>query len=447
MNEWENAKVGDCFQLEPGYAFKSADFIERGIPVIKIKNVKAGHFSEHEFSYVDPAFLRARPDKIAQIDDLLISMSGNRHDGSPETWVGKVAHFRRPGAYLINQRVGALRRKRGARIDVRFAGFLLSSRPYQELFIAIATSSGGQANLSPGQILGAPVSLPDIETQKSIAALLGSLDDKINLNTRTNETLEAMAQAIFHDWFVDFGPTRRKVQGATDPVAVMGGLVDDPKRAQRLADLFSATSGDDGLPEGWKPGSLGDIAKTVGVGVLPSQIAPETPYFGLEHMPRRSIALAEWENASKVTSNKSTFTRGQILFGKLRPYFHKVGIAPVDGVCSTDIIVLDAKAEKLRPLVAACVSSDDFVAFTDRGSTGTKMPRTGWSSMRKFQIAIAPEPVIDAYGAIASPMIEKIVAATHESRTLATTRDLLLPKLMSGEIRLRDAVAQLEAAQ
>ena len=81
---------------------------------------------------------------------------------------------------------------------------------------------------------------------------LGSLDDKIELNRRMNETLEAMAQAIFRDWFVDFGPTRRKIEGATDPVEIMGGLVTDPERAsQQMADMFPASFGDNGLPEGW----------------------------------------------------------------------------------------------------------------------------------------------------------------------------------------------------
>lgn len=283
--------------------------------------------------------------------------------------------------------------------------------------------------------------------ERRIGALLASLDHKIELNRRTNETLEAMARAIYGDWFVDFGPTRRQIEGATDPVEIMGGLVADPDRARELADLFPARIGDNGLPEGWRKGTLGDVARAVGTSVLPTQIAPDTPYIGLEHMPRRSIALAEWEAASKVSSNKSAFRHCQILFGKLRPYFHKVGIAPVDGVCSTDIIVLDAINEHARSLIIACVSTDEFVAFTDQGSTGTKMPRTSWGNMKKYPIALATEAIVGSYAAIASPLMDKIVAAIHESRTLAATRDLLLPKLMSGEIRLRDAEVALEAAQ
>jgi len=447
MSKWRDASVGECFDLENGFAFKSSDFRDKGVPVIKIKNVKAGHFSSHEFDFVDPSFVSLRPSKVARRGDLLISMSGNRHDGSPETWVGKVAPFRSDAPHLINQRVGALRLKAGTDVDVAFAGYMLSSWSYQQHFIAVATSSGGQANLSPAQILSVRMQLPDIRSQRAIGELLGFLDDKIALNRQMNETLEAMAQAIFRDWFIDFGPTRRKTECATDPLEIMGGLITDAERAQQLADLFPASFGDKGLPKGWKAGVLGDLAKSAGATVDPSSIDPEMPYIGLEHMPRKSIALAEWEAASKVSSTKAKFERGQVLFGKLRPYFHKVGVAPVDGVCSTDIVVLDAQAEGNRPLIAALVSTEEFVAFTDQGSTGTKMPRTSWANMKRYEVAVSDGAVSGAYGSIAGPLLDGIVSNIHENRTLAATRDLLLPKLMSGEIRLQEADEVLEAAQ
>ena len=129
MTDWAKGTIGDFFDLDPGYAFNSVDFIDAGVPVIKIKNIKAGHFSEHEFSYVSAHFLALRANKLAKPGDLLISMSGNRHDGSPETWVGKIALFKKDGNFFINQRVGALRRKVDTKIDVRFASFLLSSFP------------------------------------------------------------------------------------------------------------------------------------------------------------------------------------------------------------------------------------------------------------------------------------------------------------------------------
>lgn len=274
-----------------------------------------------------------------------------------------------------------------------------------------------------------PLYLPTISIQRSIAAVLSALDDKIELNRRMNETLEASARALFQDWFVDFGPTRAKAEGRP------AWLTPD------LWSFFPDYLGDDGVPEGWALGALGDIGRSVNLKVEPSAIDPDTPYIGLEHMPRRSIALADWEGAGKVTSAKSGFKAGQILFGKLRPYFHKAGLAPIDGICSTDIVVMEAKHLRDAGFLLTCVSSDDFVAFTDQGSTGTKMPRTSWSMMSRYPIATPAPTVAERYQAIAGPMLEQITANIHESRTLAATRDALLPKLMSGELRVRNAEA------
>lgn len=155
-------------------------------------------------------------------------------------------------------------------------------------------------------------------------------------------------------------------------------------------------------------------------------------------MPRRSIALTAWEGAGKVTSGKLSFRRGDFLFGKLRPYFHKVGIAPIDGICSTDIVVLRSHESNTASFVLACISQEEFVAFTDRTSDGTKMPRTSWGRMALYKLSLSEAPVFAAFNILAQPMFDRIVANVHESRTLAETRDLLLPKLMSGEIRVRE---------
>ena len=131
------------------------------------------------------------------------------------------------------------------------------------------------------------------------------------------------------------------------------------------------------LPDGWQVGCLA-ISRERREAVDLSGIEQTTPYIGLEHMPRRSIALTDWEHAGKVTSGKARFRAGQILFGKLRPYFHKVGIAPLDGVCSTDIVVIEPKTPDWFGLTMAVCSSDAFVAQANACSTGTKMPRTNW---------------------------------------------------------------------
>lgn len=345
----------------------------------------------------------------------------------------------------VNQHV-AIIRPDPSKIDPRFLRYFLVSPSFQEFMLGLASAGATRNALTKGMIEAFELPPLCINAQRQIGSTLGALDDKIELNRRMNETLEALAQAIFRDWFVDFGPVRRKMDGETDPIGIMGGLTPDPARAAELAALFSAELSEGGLPTGWLAGTLGSIASTAGEGIRPDQIRSDTPYIGLEHMPRRSIALSDWEGVGKVTSQKARFSHGQVLFGKLRPYFHKVGVAPVDGVCSTDIVVLDSKQEFDRALLLCCASSDEFVAFNDQSSTGTKMPRTSWAIMRDYGLAIAPERVRRGFSNVAQPLIERVLANISESRTLAETRDYLLPRLMSGQIRADDATPEIQAA-
>ena len=164
-------------------------------------------------------------------------------------------------------------------------------------------------------------------------------------------------------------------------------------------------------------------------------------------MPRRSIALIEWGNAGKVTSSKSIFEKGDVLFGKLRPYFHKVGIAPVNGICSTDIVVIVPKAAEWSAFVLACVSSTEFVSYTNQTSTGTRMPRTSWNTMGRYPLCLPTESVARAFENAVEPVLNRIVANVHESRTLAALRDTLLAKFISGKLRVNNTELLLEGVE
>jgi type I restriction enzyme S subunit len=275
-----------------------------------------------------------------------------------------------------------------------------------------------------------PVLVPPLPEQRAIALILGTLDDKLALNRRMNETLEAMARALFQSWFVDFDPVRARAEGR------------DPGLPQPLANLFPdsfETSELGEIPRGWKVGTIGDVAEHPRRGVHPDAIDDSTPYIALEHMPARCIALSEWGTADGLESNKFEFKRGEILFGKLRPYFHKVGVAPVDGVCSTDIVVVKPRAEHWFGFVLGHVSSEAFVEYTNAGSTGTKMPRTSWGEMARYPGVLPPDPIAQVFTAKIRPSVARILAAIYESRILAALRDTLLPKLISGELRVKDA--------
>lgn len=281
-----------------------------------------------------------------------------------------------------------------------------------------------QATLNLRDVARLPIAIPSQREREAIEGILSAFEDKMRLHRQTNETLESMIRALFKSWFFDFNPIRRG------------------KAAGMETAVFSTALKEHGtgaIPQGWRRGTFGDIAEAPRRGVHPSEVDPHMAYIGLEHMPRRSIALAGWGKATDVTSGKLKFSRKEILFGKLRPYFHKVGVAPIDGVCSTDILVITPRKPDLFGLVLCYAFSDTMIKHADATSAGTKMPRTNWMDISRFEVVLPPDPTIRAFNRIIDSLVEQMLANVHEDRQLTEIRDLLLPRLLSGELRVRDA--------
>ena len=282
------------------------------------------------------------------------------------------------------------------------------------------------------------ITLPCPTSQAAVGNLLGALDDKIEANRALNETLEATCQTLFRSWFVDFDPVVAKSEGRrpallTDDVAA---LFPDRLEGSPLGPV----------PGGWRAGCVGDIATNPRRKADPADQAPSAPYVGLEHMPRRSIVLDVWGEAAAVTSAKWGFSSGEVLFGKLRPYFHKVGVALCDGICSTDILVVAPKNEHDFGLLLGTLSSPEFVDYADGTAGGTRQPRTSWRDMARYGVAIPPEPIRERFTGVARQVEGYFRAHAAQTRTLTTLRDALLPRLLSGEIRVRQAEKLVEEA-
>ncbi len=323
--------------------------------------------------------------------------------------------------------------------DNNFAYYLTYWDSVRQYAISQMTGTSGRQRVPTDSLAHLEVSIPPLSEQQVIAHILGTLDDKIELNRAMNDTLEEMARAIFKSWFVDFDPVRAKAEGRK-PFGM------DADTAAMFPSSFQ-DSPIGRIPEGWSIGCLGDIAENKKVSVKPQQLGEYSHYIGLEHMPRRCITLSEWSTTESIASNKYAFREGDLLFGKLRPYFHKVGIAAVDGVCSTDILVVIAKEPSWWGYVLEIISSIDFVNYTDMASTGTKMPRTNWKDMSMFETVLPPVELAEAFTSFIFPMTQKIISNVHESQTLAAIRDALLPKLMSGELRIPDLETIKETAE
>lgn len=314
------------------------------------------------------------------------------------------------------------------KIDPEYLSWFFGLPVFQEHMRQIAVGAT-MPSLNTNILSRVAVIVPSPSEQRAIAHILGTLNDKIELNRKMNETLEAIARALFKSWFVDFDPVRAKAEGRQPD-----GM--DAATAALFPDAFE-DSELGRIPRGWRVGNLGMVANNPRRGILPEDVSPATPYIGLEHMPRKSIALTEWGTAEDVTSNKTQYKQGEILFGKLRPYFHKVGIAPVDGVCSTDILVANPITPAWFSFVLMHLSSEDLIDYTDRLSNGAKMPRTSWDDMARYDVVLPPENVAHKFNEIIFPMTETIIRNVTQSRTLAALRDGLLPRLMRGEVRVK----------
>ncbi len=352
-------------------------------------------------------------------DDIVISRMGT---------IGHSALVNPPqdavfASFLVRFRMDTLR------ADPQYVAYTLRSPTFWQYVRSHRTGSV-QPNLNATLMRGFRLPLPALREQRAIAGILRALDDKIQLNRRVSETLERMARALFKSWFVDFEPVLAKAQGH-------GPGLSSSRAALFPDSLQSSELGD--IPAGWSASRLEEVAEHPRRTVSSHEIESTTPYIGLEHMPRKSIALTQWAMAKGLQSGKFRHHRGDILFGKLRPYFHKVGVSPLDGVCSTDIVVVTPREERWFGFVLGHMSSDAFVAYADGGSTGTKMPRTSWDEMARYAVPLPPADIAEAFTAVIRPITECILAAIHESNTLAELRDALLPKLISGELRVPDA--------
>lgn len=250
------------------------------------------------------------------------------------------------------------------------------------------------------------VVVPAPREQARIAWILGTLDDKIDSNRRLAELLEETSAAQFRAGCVEF-------------VGV---------------DHFQETE-IGRIPTGWSVKPLAVIAEqrrdraSTDAGL---------PFIGLNAMPRGSTVLGSWL-ADGPTGQTWRFDTGDILFGKLRPYFRKVGVAPIAGRCSTEIVVLKPRNDVGFGLLLGHVASRRFIDHCVAVSTGTRMPRAEWKVAGEYRVAVPPDDQLAELDQLIRALYSQIRSLIHEWRTLTAIRDALLPKLISGQLRVPDA--------
>lgn len=393
MAEWPQVRLGDLIEIAHGWPFKSVLFSTEltGRPIV----VAIGNFRyDGGFRFDETTMKEYRGLYPAAFDlsarDLLVVMTCQTAGGEILGVPGRVPDDGRK--YLHNQRIGKVILRDPASADRDYLYWLFLSPQLNRHLVR--TASGTKIlHTAPSRIADYRFRLPPIEDQRQIASVLGALDDKIELNRRIAETLERLARAAY-------------------------------------AELIS------GRRDDWPVGSIADVAFNPRDQVDPRQVDPATPYVALEHVPRGRMVLGEWGQAADAESTKMAFEQNDILFGKLRPYFHKVGVVSLSGICSTDIIVIRPNRAEDLGYVLAATTDPVFIDASNAASTGTRMPRTSWSDLVRFPLAIPPASARATFNKRLWPLIERAQVAMIESKTLEQLRDALLPRLLAGDLEV-----------
>jgi len=296
-----------------------------------------------------------------------------------------------------------------------------------------------QATLNLKEIKALPLPWPASPTRRAIAATLGALDDKIELNRRMNETLEAMARALFRDWFVDFGPTRAKMAGTT------------PYLSPDLWSLFPDRLDDAGKPEGWAIHELGSVTKLQNGYAFKSKDWSDSgiPVVKIGSVKPRFVDIDQVSYVNDdLAADKSNFrlSVGDMLVG-LTGYVGETGRVP-----PTDIPpMLNQRVGRFLPedgleaFVFTAVRQPDFKAYAEAKAHGSAQANVSTKDLLTFPITTPDDIALKAFCELISPLFQRSLENTGENSTLAQTRDLLLPRLMSGELRVAGAEYAVEA--
>lgn len=255
-------------------------------------------------------------------------------------------------------------------------------------------------SVSAAMVAALPMPVLPLAAQAEAAGALAAMDDLIRVDTERIRVLEEMARAVHREWFAH----------------------------RRHPDVAS--------PDGWRTGRLADLLTLVTDTADPAAVDPSTPAVGLEHLPRRRLSLDGWGAARDVVSRKTAFAAGDVLFGRIRPNLHKVCVAPVSGICSTDVLVLRPR-DGVRCLAAVAASAGEVVAHAAATTNGTKMPRADWTVLRDFPIDLPPAEAVAAFEGFAAPLLDTARCLTASNRQVAAMRDALLPHVVSGTVPAR----------
>ena len=400
MSEWKKVKLGDYIEVLSGFAYKSKDFSDSGIPVIKIKNVCPPYISLEDLSYVPNSIAFQNPRYILKKGDVLIAMTGS-HINQIASVVGRVGRVRYDDVTVLNQRVGKIVNKDDSLSCLDFIYYYLSQ---YEVKVELAQKAGGaanQANISPSDIKNLMIPCPPLEVQNRIATILSRYDSLIENYQEQIKLLEEAAQRLYKEWFVDLhfpGHENTKIV--------------------------------DGVPEGWEKKKLMEFTN-----VIMGQ-SPKSEYYNNEHkgLPFHQGVGSYGKRFVEDNTYSTSFTRiaepNSILFSVR---------APVGRLNITKNKIVIGRGLAAMKHVKDCQSflfyllKDRFFKDNIIGN-GAIFASISKDELLNLQFLIPTDGLVQKYEAMAGNIDHNIMKIDSQIRLLTEARDRLLPKLMSGEI-------------
>lgn len=399
-NEWGFAKLDNIIEKFIDYRGKTPPKADEGIHMLSAANIKDGFIlPERKEKFVsEDTYDEWTTRGIPSENDVVVTT---------EAPVGEVGMIRTNDRFLTAQRLITLRA--GEALDPNYLKFCLQYRNTQKQLESYSSGTT-VSSFNQTDLRNTVIPLPSLKEQKNIGKILGDLEKKIENNQDINEILEKISRSLFRSEFINYDSYDK---------------------------LKNTECGK--IPESFEVGTLAELIEKKTNGVDEEDMSSSTPYISLKHMPEESVILNKWDDAGDISSRKYQFQRGDILFGKLRPYFCKVGPAQIDGVCSTDIIVITPKKDDIwREYIIFQLSNGSFIDYCDKVSTGTRMPRVSWKDICEYQLPIPTREAVKNFHENVEPILDLIASNIHESNDLKEIRDSLIPRLLSGEVRVND---------
>lgn len=431
--EWSTGRLADVaagIQTGPfGSQLHASDYVPYGVPVVMPTNIRDRRIDTEGISFIgDDDADRLSRHKL-RLHDLVFSRRGE---------VDKCALVTKDTVGWLCGTGCLLVRPDEKKCDPAFLSFHISAPDTREWLKQHAVGLV-MPNLNTEILSSIPLNLPPLGEQRRIAVLLGSLDDKIELNRRMAATLEAMARALFKSWFVDFDPVRAKAEGR------------DPGLPAATAALFPDRFGEDGLPEGWQERPFGDVFE-IRNGNTPS--TEDTRYWGGDHDWATPKDLSPLKSPVLLATDRTLSDEGVAVVNS--------GLLPAGSVLMSTRAPIGYLALATRPVainqgMAGIVRKEMSTAFAWLWCSanidtflavagGSTFPEISKGTLRKLPMVVPTADVSGAFAACVDPMVERLVELARESDRLAELRDTLLPKLISGELRIKDCASKGEAA-